>query len=331
MARGTIADPSLVDKSRHGLIALIRPCMGVNDCIDRRVVEGLEFACAANPYTGREHLGLLTATANPKRALVIGAGPAGLELAGLLAERGHEVVVWERGQNVGGQLALAATLRMNGRYGKWIHWQQTRLERLAVSLQLGMEATPDRVIAHGADVIATATGATSRLPDATGLDLPHVATVTQVLTGEAKLGHRVLVVSEDDRVAPLSVADHLSGLGHKVTVSYRSPAPSPLVGKYTVGAILSRLDNEGVELIAMARLVAIDNEGVTFANAYSNRRWRRTGFDSVVLACGAVGEDSLYQSLRSVHPNVHLLGDAYAPRRVVSATRQAMQLAIELG
>ncbi len=331
MARGTIADPALVDKSRHGLIPLIRPCMGVNDCIDRRVVEGLEFACAANPYTGREHLGLLTATANPQRALVIGAGPAGLELAGLLAERGHEVAVWERGQNVGGQLAMAATLRMNGRYGKWIEWQQSRLERLGVTVRLGIEATPDLVMAHGADVVATATGATSRLPDATGLDLPHVATVTQVLTGEAKLGHRVLVVSEDDRVAPLSVADHLSGLGHKVTVSYRSTAPSPLVGKYTVGAILSRLDSEGVELIAMARLVAVDTEGVTFANAYSDRRWRRTGFDSVVLACGAVGDDSLYQSLRSVHTNVHLLGDAYAPRRVVSATRQAMQLAIEIG
>jgi 2,4-dienoyl-CoA reductase-like NADH-dependent reductase (Old Yellow Enzyme family) len=331
MARGTIADPALVDKSRHGLSQLIRPCMGVNDCIDRRVVEGLEFACAANPYTGREHLGPLTATPNPQRVLVIGAGPAGLELAGLLAERGHEVVVWERSLHAGGQLALAATLRMNGRYGKWIEWQQRRLERLGVTVRLGMEATPDLVIAYGADVVATATGATSRVPDATGLDLPHVATVIQVLTGEAKLGHRVLVVSEDDRVAPLSVADHLSGLGHKVTVSYRSPAPSPLVGKYTVGAILSRLDNEGVELIAMARLVAVDTEGVTFANAYSDRRWRRTGFDSVVLACGAVGDDSLYRSLRSVHSNVHLLGDAYAPRRVVSATRQAMQLAIELG
>jgi NADPH-dependent 2,4-dienoyl-CoA reductase/sulfur reductase-like enzyme len=331
MARATIADPSLVTKTRHGLIPLLRPCMGVNDCIDRRVVEGLEFACAANPYTGREHLGLLTATANPRSALVVGAGPAGLELAGLLAERGHEVVVWERSKNVGGQLALAATLRMNGRYGKWIDWQQSRLERLGVIVRLEMEATPDLVLAHGADAVATATGVTSRHPDATGLDLPHVATVNQVLTGEATLGHRVLVVSEDDRVAPLSVADHLSGIGHQVTVIYRSPAPSPLVGKYTIGAILSRLDSEGVELIPMARLVAVDTDGVTLANTYSDRRWRRTGFDSVVLACGAVGDDSLYQSLRSVHANVHLLGDAYAPRRVVSATRQAMQLAIELG
>jgi 2,4-dienoyl-CoA reductase-like NADH-dependent reductase (Old Yellow Enzyme family) len=331
MARATIADPSVVDKSRRGLIPLIRPCMGVNDCIDRRVVEGLEFACAANPYTGREHLGRLDPTTKPQRALVIGAGPAGLELAGLLAERGHEVTIWERASAIGGQLALAATLRMNSRYAKWIDWQRDRLERLGVSLHLGMDATLDLVVAHGADIVATATGATSRLPDASGLDLPHVATVSRVLTGEATLGHRVLVVSEDDRVAPLSVADHLSGLGHQVTVTYRSTAPSPLVGKYTIGAILSRLDGEGVELIAMARLVAVDTEGVTLANTYSDRRWRREDFDSVVLACGAVGDDSLYQLLKSVHPNVHLLGDAYAPRRVVSATRQAMQLALSVG
>lgn len=76
---------------------------------------------------------------------------------------------------------------------------------------------------------------------------------------------------EDDRAAPLAVADHLSGLGHRVTVVYRTTAPSPLVGKYTIGAILTRLDREGVEL-----------------------------------------------------------GDAYAPRRVVFATRQALQLAIAL-
>jgi NADPH-dependent 2,4-dienoyl-CoA reductase/sulfur reductase-like enzyme len=158
-----------------------------------------------------------------------------------------------------------------------------------------------------------------------------VHTVADALSGAVTLGRHVLVVSEDDRAAPLSVADHLSGLGHHVTVTYRTTAPSPLVGKYTVGAILARLDREGVELVAMTRLVAVDERGVTLANTYSDRRWRREGFDSIVLACGAVGDDALHRALVGRHPAVHVLGDAYAPRRVVYATRQAMHLASTLG
>jgi thioredoxin reductase len=331
MARATIADPQVVAKSRRGNIELIRPCMGVNDCIDRRVVENLEFACAANPHTGREHLGLLPTVEAGKRVLVIGAGPAGMELAGLCAERGHRVELWERHEVVGGQLALAATLRMNGRYQKWIDWQRLRLERVGVDLRLGVNATPESVLAAQADIVVTATGATARLPDALGIERHNVCTISDAITGAVELGHHVLVVSEDDRAAPLSFADHLTGLGHRVTVTYRTPAPSPLVGKYTVGAILARLDAEGAQLIAMARLIGVDDSGVTLANTFSDRRWHLSGIDSVVLACGAVGDDALFRALKNVHPDVHLLGDAYAPRRVVFATRQALQLASQLG
>jgi NADPH-dependent 2,4-dienoyl-CoA reductase/sulfur reductase-like enzyme len=126
------------------------------------------------------------------------------------------------------------------------------------------------------------------------------------------------------------VADHLCGLGHQVTLVHRTPAPSPLVGKYTVGAILSRLDREGATLVPMARLVSVDEHGVTLAHTYSDRRWPLNGIDSIVLACGAVGDDGLYRTLKATHPNVRLLGDAFAPRRVVNATRQALQLALTL-
>jgi 2,4-dienoyl-CoA reductase-like NADH-dependent reductase (Old Yellow Enzyme family) len=328
-ARALIADPAFVSKARAGEVAAIRPCLGVNDCIDRRVVEGLEFACAANPTAGREHQGLLPPVSSPRSILVVGGGPAGMELAALSAERGHRVALWERERELGGQLAIAALARANAQYAEWIRWQERRIDQVGIDVRLGCEATAADVLAAGADVLVIATGARPRLPDVPGLDLPHVRGAGDVLQAGLAPG-RTVVISEDDRAAPLSVADHLAGLGHEVTIVYRTAAPSPLVGKYTIGAYLSRLDAAGATFVPTTRLTAIEPGVLHLANTYSGRAWSMEGVDNVVLACGAVPVDGLFHELRPSHPEVHLLGDAYAPRRVVYATRQAWSLAAEL-
>ncbi len=327
MARATIADPAFINKARAGLDDLIRPCIGANDCIDRRTVEVIEFGCSANPHAGKEHVGVLPRTVSPKRILVVGGGPAGLESAALLRERGHAVSLFEQDSKLGGQLAVAARLRMNDRYDSLIRWQTDRLHALGVNVQLSTAVTAESVLAGNFDVVVVATGATPRKPDIEGIDLPFVYSIADVAGGSATLGQHVLVASEDDRAAPLAVADHLCGLGHRVTLVYRTNAPSPLVGKYSVGAMLARLDTEGAILVPMARVDRIDPGAVTLAHSYSDRRWTIHDVDAVVLATGATGNDSLYQSLKSLHPAVHLVGDAFAPRRVVFATRQAWHLA----
>jgi 2,4-dienoyl-CoA reductase-like NADH-dependent reductase (Old Yellow Enzyme family)/thioredoxin reductase len=329
-ARATIADPEIVSKTRRGMIELIRPCVGVNDCIDRRVVEGLEFACAANPHSGNEHAGALPPVKRSRKLLVVGGGPAGTEFAALAHQRGHRVTLWERSDHLGGQLAIAAKARMNGRYGTWVDWQRLRLQRLGVTVELCHEATVEDIEIVNPDVVVVATGARPRTIEVPGIDLPFVHQATDVLDGDVDLGHHVVVVSEDDRAAPLAVADHLCGLGHRVTITHRTNAPSPLVGKYTIGAILGRLDAEGARFEPMSRVVKIEPRVVHLAHSYSNRRWTVDGVDSVVLACGAVPNNELYAALKAVRPDVHLLGDAYAPRRMVFATRQAYALAAAL-
>jgi 2,4-dienoyl-CoA reductase-like NADH-dependent reductase (Old Yellow Enzyme family)/thioredoxin reductase len=326
-ARAMIADQQLVVKARRGELNSIRPCLGVNDCIDRRVVEGLEFACAANPTAGREVEGAFDPTEHPRSILVVGGGPAGTEVAALASERGHRVRLWEREDQLGGQLAIAALARMNTQYADWIRWQERRLGQVGVEVKLGYEVAAADVADAGADVVVVATGARPRRPDVPGLDLPHVVGAADALRGVSWRGRRTLVVSEDDRAAPLVVADHLAGLGHEVTVVFQSTAPSPLVGKYTIGAILARLDAAGVEMVATTRVIAIEPDAVQVAHCYSGRRWALEGFDHVVLACGAVPDDALFHAVRASHPEVHLLGDAYAPRRMVYATRQAYVLA----
>lgn len=329
MVRALIAEPALLELSRRGEEDRARPCIGVQDCLSRRVVEHLPFACAVNPQVGREWEGPLPTVEAPRDVLVIGGGPAGTELAALAAGRGHRVRLWEAADALGGQLAVASKARMNQPYGRWIGWQADRLDRLGVEVSLDRLATADDVVAAGADVVVVATGAVARRPDADGLDQPHVLTAVEVLQGSA-VGQRVLVVSEDDRPGPLAVADHLAGLGHDVTLAHRSPEPAPLVNKYTIGGVLARLDAEGGRLLPHARLVAVDGASVTMANTYSGRRFTLDDVDTVVLACGSVSRTDLHAALRERVPALHLLGDAFAPRRVVAATRQAWALAAQL-
>jgi NADPH-dependent 2,4-dienoyl-CoA reductase/sulfur reductase-like enzyme len=326
-ARAAIADPDLVVRSREGREAEIRPCIGLQECIDRRVVEGLPFACGVNPHAGREDEGRPKPAGDRKSVLVIGGGPAGTEFAGQMAERGHLVRLWEREAELGGQLAVAARLPMNRSFATWVRWQELRLERCGVEVHLGHDATVADVLGAGADIVAVATGATPRRADVPGVELPFVVSATDAVTGAAPIGRRVVVISEDDRLAPLAIADHLAADGHEVTLVHRTLAPSPLVGKYTIGAVMARLDDGGVSIVPMTRLVAVEPDALTVAHCYSGRRWTIDGVDSVVLACGSVPADDLYHAVRASHPAVHLLGDAFAPRRMVAATRQAYELA----
>jgi 2,4-dienoyl-CoA reductase-like NADH-dependent reductase (Old Yellow Enzyme family)/threonine dehydrogenase-like Zn-dependent dehydrogenase len=326
LARALMADPRLVEKTRTGRRPDIRPCIAVNDCINRRSGEGLPFACAVNPDAGREFEGPASRSAAVRDVLVVGAGPAGTEVAALAAELGHHVTLLEREDQVGGQLAVAALARTNHQYADWVAWQERRLQNLPMTVELGVEASLDAVLERRPDVVVVATGAQPRVPDVPGVELPQVMTFVAALTGHAALGDRVVVVSEDDRAAPLAVADHLAGTGHQVTLVYQSPAPSPQVGKYSIGSMLARLDADGVRLVPMARAVSFAPGVVELSHSYSNRCWTLDGVDTVVLACGSVSDDTLYRELRGRHGAVHLLGDAYAPRRLSFATRQAREL-----
>lgn len=342
MARAHIADGQLLVKAREGRLADIRPCVGGNECISRRYVEGLPFGCAVNPQTSRELEGRWPVTRRPRQVLVVGGGPAGMELAALTREGGHDVTLWEAASELGGQLRYVVRVPRHDGYAAYLDWQRRRLAGLGVLVELDRSGTVDDVLASDADVVAIATGATARTPDIAGVGQEHVLDIRDVLAGAATPGRRVLVVAQDDHVAPLSVADFLSSRGHEVTIVYATHGPAPLLGRYIIGAILGRLHEQGVNMRFMEEVVAIGATTATTRNVYSLRTQTFGDFDSVVLACGSVSDDSLYHDLKGATPQrqdavaqrgvpeLHVLGDAYAPRRLVFATRQAYALAVQL-
>jgi 2,4-dienoyl-CoA reductase-like NADH-dependent reductase (Old Yellow Enzyme family)/thioredoxin reductase len=330
MARAHIADAELLSKAREGRVEDIRPCVGGNECISRRYVEGLPFGCAVNPHASREVDGPWPVTDHPRSLLVIGGGPAGLELAALARQSGHDVELWEGDDELGGQLRIAAAAPTHGQFSRYLDWQRRRLTELGIKVVLGQRASAASALAAGSDVVAIATGAVPRSVQITGSDAPHVAEIRDVLRGTAELGKRVLVVAQDDHLPPLSVADHLASRGHAVTVVYQTAGPAPLVGRYIIGGILARLSERDVQLRFMEQVTGIGTGWVSVRNIYSKREHRIDEIDSVVLACGSQSDSALFDELSGQHPDVHVLGDAYAPRRLVFATRQAYALALDL-
>ncbi|MFD2396626.1 FAD-dependent oxidoreductase [Prauserella oleivorans] len=162
MVRALIADPELVAKTRHGAEERIRPCIGTNEgCVAAR--RG-NFGCVVNPDAGREHQQPSPAprTDRPKRILIGGGGPAGLEAARTAALRGHTVVLHELTGRLGGQVAIAASAPYRADFGAHVQWLEQEVRRLGVEVKLRTPLEPDTVAAARPDVVVVATGSAPR-------------------------------------------------------------------------------------------------------------------------------------------------------------------------
>ena len=182
IGRAQLADPNWVRKAAEGRTQEIRPCIGiVQDC---RRAEGI-VGCTIHARTGREEeWGPATQASTKRRVVVAGGGPAGLEAARVAAESGHEVVVYERSDAIGGQLRIAAAGPTRGELLDFVDYLERELARLGVELRMETEATPESVLADDPDLIVCAAGATPEEPDFAVSGGAQVADVWQLLGGK---------------------------------------------------------------------------------------------------------------------------------------------------
>jgi len=322
MTRALIADPELPRKARAGEVDDIRICMGSNEgCIDR-LYFGLPIGCVQNPVIGREReWGTLVPAAAPKRVVVVGGGPAGMEAARVAAERGHTVTLFERADALGGAIRIAARAPGWEAYTGVIEWLGRQLAKLPVAVRLGCEATTDAVIAEAPDAVIVATGALPRRPYLPGADLPNAVTVADVLAGRAAVGERCVILDETGYTPGPKAADALSLAGHRVEIVTRHYSLGEDIGT-TVRAVLhERLLRQGVTITTLTRPLAIRPDGARVVNVLTDTE----GFipaDTVILSSGSIAQDGLYHAL-SAHAAahhlplaLHLIGDAFAPRHL---------------
>ena len=336
MTRALIADPELPRKAQTGQLDQIRVCMGTSEgCIDRLYM-GMPVGCVQNPVIGREReWGTLLPTPAPKHVVVVGGGPAGMETARVAALRGHRVTLFEHSATLGGAIRVAARAPGWEAYISAIEWLERQIRQLGIELCLEEEATSPRIRALNPDAVVVATGATPRIPQLPGADLPHVASVAAVLAGDANIGQRCLIVDETGYTPAAKLADVLSMAGHTIEIATRQYSLGEDIGTTIRAKLYERLLNQGVTITVLAEAVAVTANGARLRHMITTSEWD-TPAESVIFSAGGHARDQLYHTLQaSLHewgnpPALYLIGDAFAPRNLRLAMVDAARVGREL-
>ena len=300
MTRAHMADPHIVNKLMRGEEERIRPCVGAGYCIDTLFGVGQSY-CAHNASTGREatmpHVIEKTSGAE-KRVVVIGGGPAGMEAARVCAERGHEVVLYEAGSTLGGQLNLAARNTWRGDLAGVSHWLENELEHLKVTVKTNQLVELADVEEEKADIVVVATGGVPDPLIEEGAEL--IVSVWDVLSGSVTLSGSVLVFDDSGQAQAPSCAQFLAESGCEVEITTPDRMIGAEMGSLNFPIFLERFYEHGVTMTPDQRLRGVKRDGnrlqATLVNEYTGKETTKT-LDHVVVEHGTLPVEELYHQL----------------------------------
>ncbi len=320
MTRALIADPELPAKARAGRTDEVIRCIGCNACI-AHYHAGTPIACAVNPRTGREaRLDRPVRSSRRRRIVVVGGGPAGLAAAAEAAAAGHRVVLFERADRVGGQLALAGRAPGSANLAlSFVSMAEGQLARGDVETRLGTAGSVDNVLVLEPDVVVVATGARPYVDD--GLDLAGVEVLHawDVLAGNVPANRKVVVADWGGDPGGLDAAELLAAAGNAVTFAVESVAVGEAVHQYRRNLYLQRLYRAGVEILHHLELVSAADGSIRFRNVFAPERSTTLAADLLVIARGRVPQDDLSAPLTEGGARVETAGDCCSPRSLEEA------------
>ncbi len=320
-ARPLFADPDLPEKLLGGRTDEIRPCIRCNTCLQREQ-SGARALCAINPRTGRED----EYVPPPRRTLevaVVGAGPAGIQAALSAAERGHGVVLYDRGAQIGGQLRLAATLPFKRTLPRLLRFYEGALQRAGVHLRLGSEVSPADV---RADALVLALGSRWPLNTRPGSSLP-VTDVLAALAHPERLGKRILMIGAQKRGA--EAAWHFAMSGHTVTLIDKAQDFGEDINIVDRIIIPPALVQHGVDVRFGCELAGLDGGA---ARLWAGGAESELQVDSVVIAQGALPPSQMdLAAWNECAPATFNVGESAGMQGIIGATHSGHRMACRIG
>ena len=343
LVRGQIADPHLAAKAGADRPEDIRPCISCNQMCWGRRFRDYWISCLVNPSSGREFEwggDRFQPAGTPRDVLVVGGGPAGLEAARVAAERGHRVTLAEASGELGGQFRLAGLQPRRAQILDLIEWYRGQLERLQVQVRFNSPLEAEEVRALGADAVVLATGSqpsgtgfqralpqNDRLP---GAERPNVWSVEEVMSRAARPGKRVVLLDDTGHWAGCGTAWHLAEQGHEVTlVTPHAMAGRELERTAADIPLRARLKQLGVTMRTESAVTEWHGDGATVRSLLDGGE-ERVAADALVLATANVAETTLAEELADSGLELHIIGDALAPRRAHTATYEGRKLGLDL-
>ncbi|OZG70078.1 N-methylproline demethylase [Hahella sp. CCB-MM4] len=311
MTRAHIADPHIIAKIKMNQVDQIRQCVGANYCIDRQY-QGLDVLCIQNAATSREYMGIphiIEKTEGPKRkVLVIGGGPGGMEAARVAAERGHEVILVEKAEELGGQITIAAKAPQRDQIAGITRWFALELARLGVELRLGTAANADMIRDIRPDVCILATGGQPFMEQNPewGAEEGLVVSSWDILNGTVEPGKNVLIYDTICEFSGMSAADYLASKGSLVELVTDDIKPGVGIGGTTFPTYYRSLYEKDVIMTSDFMLEKVYREGdkvvAVLENEYTGQKEERV-VDQIVVENGTRPNEALYYELKAESVN----------------------------
>lgn len=335
VGRALIADPDLPRKARDGRSADITPCQRCIVCMSGSFVPYVKYAtraakCTVNPLIGKE-----TEVFNPpvsegrKKVLIVGGGPAGMEAAIFASDRGHQVILCEQSDSLGGAIKYAQYVSFKQDLDRYMRVMERRvLERKEITLLLNTKMTPEQAKEIAPDVLIMAIGAKANVPPIPGIDKKNVVFAVGMHENHEAVGHKVAVVGGG--LIGCEEALELAKNGHEVTVLEMRENLAIDSAYLHREALMLELEKqkERVRLLCSVQVEEITEDGVRAVDENGKELFLEA--DTVLVAAGMKPLSEEVEAFRFCAPDFQVIGDCLKPRRVLEAVRMGYDAAMHL-